>query len=199
MAKGDLRGRRGKWKLLIPSIQPHHLLRFCHPVQRCGRHLQKPRHRRTPVSQLLYRLACSGMAPIYSFPCSASSIMSLFISLCTNVPIIPVQEIRVSGSSCLPRADTSTSLYRDRRRLSLPEPAVCNLSRTPAVPFRRKPCLLLALRQVASETREPPLVCHNVFESIHRHFLRHPPYAIGSFLPRPEYPCSNKPQSREPY
>ena len=83
----DKGGRRGKWKLLVPSIQLRHLLRSRHPVHRCRRHLQKPRHRRPRVSQLPYRLACLGMAPIYSLPYPMSSFMSLFISLCTNVPV----------------------------------------------------------------------------------------------------------------
>ena len=36
--------------------------------------------------QLAYPFACFDMAPIDSFPYSVSSFMSLYISLCTNVP-----------------------------------------------------------------------------------------------------------------
>jgi len=68
-------------------IQLRHLLWSSHPVHRCHRHPQNPYHRRPRVPQLPHHFACLNMAPIYSFPNPMPRVMSLFISLCTNVSI----------------------------------------------------------------------------------------------------------------
>jgi len=89
---GDGRGgRRGKCKLLVSSrnsvISSSLVIRFNYDVV-----IPRNRPLTPPCIPTSYRLARLGMTPIYFFPYPMSNFMSLFISLCTNVPSYPKEE-----------------------------------------------------------------------------------------------------------